>query len=223
MPAANIIQLRQLLREKLPAVRLGWGEAETARQAHWITGIAAIDEAHGGLPKGALAEVIAPQRGAGSALLRNALLRRAAAEKQIVALIDGHDSFDAAGEEPVLSRLLWVRGRSAEEALKAADLLLRDQNVTLVLLDLMMNPAQQIRRIAATTWFRFQRILESSSTICLVFTPQPMVSPAQVRLTLAPSRFTLESLEQAPETLVGELKLDLAAMGDSGMWKTLAT
>ena len=51
----------------------------------------------------------------------------------------------------VLSRLLWVRCRGAAEAMKAADLILRDGNLPLVLLDLAGNPPAQFWDIPATT------------------------------------------------------------------------
>jgi hypothetical protein len=212
MSAANIIQLRQLLKEKMPALRLGLEELTAQRLNHWPTGVPQIDEPlHGGLPGGALTEMVAVQRSSGSALLRNALLARAAREKQIVALIDGKDSLDVTTmEESVLSRLIWVRCQSADETLKAADLVLRDRNVPLVFLDLISNPATQIRRIPATTWFRFQRIVEQSSTVCLVLTPQPMISPAQARITLQPARFSLNALEREPAQLLTELNLEVS-------------
>lgn len=212
MPAANVIQLRQLLKEKMPALRLSLEELPSQRLNHWPTGLPPIDAPlHGGLPKGALTEMIAAQRGSGSALLRNALLARAAQEKQIVALIDGNDSLDVtAMDETVLSRLIWVRCHSAEESLKAADLLLRDRNVPLVFLDLISNPVAQIRRIPATTWFRFQRIVEQSSMVCVALTPQPMISPAQARITLLPTRFSLNALERGSEELLAELNLEVS-------------
>ncbi len=212
MSAANIIQLRQLLKEKMPEVRLSLEELPSQRQNHWATGLARIDEPlHGGLPKGALTEIAAPHRSSGSALLLHTLMRKAADENQIVALVDGNDSFDVTDvEETILTRLLWVRCHSAEEALKAADLLLRDRNVPLVLLDLIANPLAQVRRVPATTWFRFQRIVEQSSTVCIVFTPQPMVSPARARITLPSTRFSLEVLDRESEELVSELKLEVS-------------
>jgi hypothetical protein len=211
MPAANVIQLRQLLKEKLPGLRQNLEGASAQRQNGWKTGLTKLDAPlQGGLPKSALTEIVAAQRNSGSALLRNAFLRRAAGERQIITLVDGSDSFDATQvEEAVLSRLLWVRCRSAEESLKAADLLLRDQNVSLVLLDLIANPAAQLRRIPATTWFRFQRLIEQTSTVCLVFTPQPMIASASVRITLSPARFSLDALDREPEELLNELKFDV--------------
>jgi hypothetical protein len=212
MPAANVIQLRQLLREKMPELRLSLEELPSQRQHHWPTGLPQIDgPLHGGLPKGALTEIVATRRGAGSALLMKALLTQAAHKKEIVALVDGHDSFDVtAVEENLLARLLWVRCHSAEESLKAADLLLRDQNVPLVLLDLIANPVMQVRRIQASTWFRFQRIAEQGSTVCVVLTPQLMVSPAQARITLPSVKFSLETLEHEPEEVLAELKPEVS-------------
>jgi hypothetical protein len=210
MPAANVIQLRQLLKEKLPDLRLGFDGLQV--QTSWPTGVSQIDEPlQGGLPKGALIEITAGQRGSGSALLMSWLLRRAAQENQIIALVDGHDSFDVTAFDPeVLSRLLWVRCNSAEEALKASDLVLRDGNLSFVLLDLIANPAAQLRKIPATTWFRFQRIVEQTSTVCIVLTPQPMVSPAQVRISPGASRLSLSTLESEPDTLMKELKLEVS-------------
>jgi len=212
MPAARIIQLRQLLKEKMPELRLGVDELPTQRSLHWSTGVPQVDEPlNGGLPKGGLTEIVEPHRGSGSALLLHALLHKAAREHQIIALIDGADSFDVTRvEEEILSRLLWVRCRSADEALRAADLLLRDQNLPLLLLDLVGNPATSLRRIPTTAWFRFQRILEPTSTVCAVLTPQTMVSPAQVRITLQPSRFNIQTFEREPDELLRELKLEIS-------------
>src|SRR6185369_11459066 len=120
----------------------------------------------------------------------------------------GQDSLDVTQIGEDLSRLLWVRCRSAGEALKAADLLLRDSNLPLVLLDLAANPLAQLRKISATTWYRFQRILEPTSTVCLVLTPRAMVSPARTRVVLH-SRFSLDVLESEPAELLRELKVEV--------------
>src|ERR1051325_8888792 len=107
MPAANIIQLRQLLAEKFPGRSTRAGD-RPARTQCWTTGLAAVDEPlHGGLPRSALTEIVVERPGSGGARLLGSLLRRAAGEGRFVALVDGHDSFDVTqfpGE--VLSRLL---------------------------------------------------------------------------------------------------------------------
>src|SRR3954467_11395202 len=161
----NVIQLRQLLREKFPGLRTRADEFQIKARAGWASGIAKLDERlGGGFPKSAISEVIAPRRGCGSALLLLELLRRAAVTNQFAALVDGQDSFDAATvEQDTLSHLLWIRCQNAEEAIKATDLVLRDGNLPVVLLDLARNPEMQLRKIPAPTWYRFQRILEEST------------------------------------------------------------
>jgi len=210
MPAANIIELRQLLAERFPGLRSRADGLSAAKHAFWPTGLPQLDDPlRGGLTRGALAEVIAERCGSGSALLMTALIHRALGENKFVAVIDGQDSLDVTQLGGDLSRLLWVRCRSAEEAVKAADLLLRDGNLPLVLLDLIANPAAQLRKIPATTWYRFQRLLEQTSAVCVVLTPRAMVAPAPVRITLR-GRFSLNALEREPEELLRELKLEIA-------------
>jgi hypothetical protein len=102
-----------------------------------------------------------------------------------------------------LSHLLWIRCQNAGEAIKATDLVLRDGNLPVVLLDLALNPDAQLRKIPAPTWYRFQRIVEESAATFIVFTPRAMISPAQVRVTLR-SRFALEHVE------TDQVKLTLA-------------
>lgn len=209
MPAANIIELRQLLAERFPGLRTRADELSTAKHAAWPTGVPQLDgPLRGGLNQGALAEIVAERPGAGATLLMTALLHRALGENKFTAVIDGQDSLDVTQLGDNLSRLLWVRCRGTVEALKAADLLLRDGNLPLVLLDLTSNPAVQLRKIPATTWYRFQRLLEQTTAVCVVMVPRPMVAPAQVRITLR-SRFSIQALDREPQELLGELKLDI--------------
>jgi hypothetical protein len=210
MPAANVIQLRKLLAERFPGLRTRADELAAAPRDFWATGLRQIDEPlRGGLPKGALTEVVSERRGCGSALLMTAFIRQAFQEKQFAAVVDGNDSLDVTQIENDLSRLLWVRCHTANEALKATDLLLRDGNLPLVLLDLAANPATQLRKIPAPTWYRFQRLVEQASTVCVVLTSQAMVSPARVRIELR-SQFSLGALECDQEELLRELKLDIS-------------
>src|SRR5215467_5635142 len=209
----NIIQLRQMLKERFPGLRTNAEELSSDTRPLWPTGLRQIDDLlQGGFTKGALTEMVAERRAAGSALLACSLLQQAAQAGQIVAFVDGADSLEVTQlEESVLSRLLWVRCRSAAEALKATDLLLRDGNVPLVLLDIAINPEAQLRKVPATTWYRLQRLIEETSTVCIIFTPRAMVSPAHDRIFLH-SRFSLECLEQDQDKLLSDLKLEAAEM-----------
>jgi hypothetical protein len=207
----DIIQLRQLLAERFPGLRSHAREWGVRRANFRPTGLAGLDAAlDGGLSKGALTEIVAEQSGAGSTFLLCAILRQAAEEGQLSAFVDGSDSLDLTQFEPeVLSRLLWVRCRGAVEAMKATDLILRDGNLPLVLLDLAGNPAAQFRDIPATTWYRLQRLIEQTSTICVALTPRVMVAPAQARIFLR-SRFDLEAMDRERDELMAGLKLEVA-------------
>ena len=206
----NVIQLRQLLREKFPGLRTHADELPAKTRDGWPADLPQLDaRLGGGFAKSAITEVIAARPGCGSALLLVHLLREAAATNQFVALVDGQDSFDAAAvEQSALSRLLWIRCSNADEAMKAIDLVLRDGNLPLVLLDLALNPEAQLRKIPAPTWYRFQRIVEESAAVFIVFTPRAMISPAQARITLR-SRFDLGALERTQDELLRELEFQV--------------
>jgi len=83
-----------------------------------------------------------------------------------------------------LQHLLWVRCNKASESMKAADLLLRDGNFPLVIVDLVLNPPGELRKIPQTNWYRLQRLVEVLPTACLVLTRYEMVSSAQLKLVL---------------------------------------
>ena len=84
--------------------------------------------------------------------------------------------------------------RKAFDAVKAADFLLRDGNFPLVIVDLVLNPPQELRKIPQTSWYRLQRLVESSPTACLILSRQSIVSSAQLKIVLKNS-WTLAALE----------------------------
>src|SRR6476660_503121 len=189
---AKIIDLRNLLAERFPHPSL-----TTAKRL--ITGLPVLDESTGGgLPHGAIIELISPETSAGSASLIHALVHCAYRDNYLLALIDGRDSFDPCGlDKTWLQHLLWVRCRKASEAVKAADLLLRDGNFPLVIVDLVLNAPEELRKIPQTNWYRLQRLIELTPTACLVLTRYEMVGSAQLKLVLE-SSWNLESLELDP-------------------------
>jgi hypothetical protein len=164
------------------------------------SGIREMDALTGGLPRGCLTEVCgAASSGRTSVLL--AVLAAATQRQEACTLVDVSDAFDpvsatAAGVD--FERLLWVRcGGSGnighreghdfsrakgkkklaetpvEQALRVTDLLLQSGGFGMVMIDLGDVPFHTARRIPLTTWFRFQRAVERTSTVLFVITPAP--------------------------------------------------
>ena len=231
VPAGSVVALRNLLTERFP-------HAPAFAEGRLITGLSFLDQTiGGGLPKGAITELISPQVSAGSASLIHTLIqsesgtavpavgptgtlsaagRTRCGEPAMedsagetpsfptdkmsvprpVALIDGRDSFDP---QPLgnacLRHLLWVRCNKAFEAIKAADLLLRDGNFPLVIVDLVLNPPEELHKIPQTSWYRLQRLVEPTSIACLVLIRQSMVGSAQLKIVLE-NLWTLETFEK---------------------------
>ena len=199
MGATNkIVDLRKLLAERFPYPAI-------PAISVLPTGLSFLDQIAGrGLPKSAITELITPKVSAGSASLIHALLRSAQRDRHFVALIDGSDSFDpGSSDNSALRHLLWVRCRKAFDAIKAADFLLRDGNFPLVIVDLVLNSAGELRKIPQTSWYRLQRLVEAVPTACLVINRQGIVSSAQLKIVLDNS-WTLEALEN--ENLISDLR-----------------
>jgi hypothetical protein len=189
--AANrkIVDLRNLLAERFASSKPFSGIGEL------ITGIDLLDQ-NGGLAKGAITELTSPQPSAGSALLIHCLLQVALRDRFFLALVDGRDSFDVESAGPTaLAHLFWIRCETAAQAMKAADLLLRDGNFPLVILDLILNAAEELRRIPATSWYRSQRLVEASPTAFLVMSRHNLVPSARTKLVLE-NRWQLRDLQE---------------------------
>jgi hypothetical protein len=178
--AANhkVVDLRNLLAER-------FGSSQTSPSSgKLITGIDVLDQ-NGGLLKGAITELTSPHPSAGSGLLIHCLLKVAQRNRFFLALVDGRDSFDVeTAEFNALAHLFWVRCENAGQAMKAADLLLRDGNFPLVVLDLIFNAAGELRRTPATSWYRLQRLVEVSSTAFLVMSRHNLVPSARTKHVL---------------------------------------
>src|SRR5690242_13762022 len=161
--AAAIIDLRKALAQRFP---------QRSQPATTVlpTDLPFLDRvAGGGFPKSAITELISPRPRAGSASLIHALLRSAQGAQHFIALIDGSDSFDPnSSDNSALRHLLWIRCRKAFDAVKAADLLLRDGNFPLVIVDLLWNGPAELQKIPQTSWYRLQRLAEGVPSACLV-------------------------------------------------------
>lgn len=161
----SLAALRLLLAERFP-------QAAPRPAAVLPTGVAAIDEAgDGGLPVGGITEVVALAPSAGGQLLISSLLAATRARRMRAALVDAIDAFDPQSHEPpLLQHLVWVRCHTLDEAMHAADILVRDANLSLVIVDLRGVAGRALRRVPATTWYRLQRALERTDMAMVVLT-----------------------------------------------------
>jgi hypothetical protein len=134
------------------------------------SGIPSLDEAIGGLPRGAIVEILgSPSSGRTSLTLQ--ILAAVIQRGEVGALVDGTDAFDpesgaAAGID--MRRLLWVRCRNLDATLRSTDLLLQGGGFGAIALDLSDLPQQSVRGVPLAVWFRFQRVLENTLTVLLL-------------------------------------------------------
>ncbi len=135
-------------------------------------GIAAADRVlEGGLPVGAISEIVGPASSGRTSLALSFLAQRTA-EDRVCAWIDVHDVLDpesAAASGVDLRRLLWVRCRPEDprrfekpwsrmdQALRAADLLLQAGGFACIVLDFGDTAPEHGSRIPLATWFRFRQ------------------------------------------------------------------
>ena len=140
------------------------------------TGIAEIDRITGGLPRGAITEILGSASSGRTSLLHSALAA-STIRQEVCALVDASDSFDAtsaahAGTD--FDQLLWIRcGSIVDHAIKATDLLLQSGGFGLVALDLGDVPFVKSRRVQLSWWFRFKRAVENTPTALIVISHDP--------------------------------------------------
>jgi hypothetical protein len=138
------------------------------------TGIDAADELlDGGLPVGAISEIMGPAS-SGRTTFALSFVARLTSEARICAWVDVQDSLDpesAAANGVNLKQLLWVRCRDAvqnpagksrpwtrlDQAIRATDLLLQAGGFAAIVLDLADTAPEHANRIPLATWFRFRQ------------------------------------------------------------------
>ena len=172
------------------------------------SGIGSLDvHLHGGLPRGQLSEVVGPRSSGRTSLLQH-MLAEVTRRGELGAVIDTLDRWDPAGlaeRGADLSRVLWIRGsafasgsgpagaavissftgrrrsqvaQALDRAIKAVTLVLHAGGFGLVVLDIADVPVAVVRDLPFTTWMRLQRVLESSSTVCVVVAAEPLARSA---------------------------------------------
>lgn len=198
--SAKIIDLRRLLSERFPQAH-----QEVRFPDAFETGMEALDRF--GLQRGMAVEVVASRPSSGSALLLAGILRQGAAKRRWTALLDGRDSFDPQSLGDNACRwMLWARCRTAAEVTKAADLLLRDGNLPLVVADLRGNPVNEVRRMANPVWHRLRSEAAETGTVLLALTPTVVVGCADLRLEID-GQLTLCALDESESAARASIRL----------------
>jgi hypothetical protein len=196
-PSPRLALLRELLAEKFPEAPLNPGGVLPIGQP-------AFDGVDGGLRRGAVTE-LAGSPGSGG-LFIEAMLSTLQRRQYYAALVDAGSGFDPQGCDPTaLRRLLWIMCSDVKQSIRAADLLLRDANLPLVLLDLQLVAPRQLRGIPASTWHRFQRLVEQTSTAFVVLSPRPMVEAAQMRIMIN-NQWGLDAMRKRRGNLIGQIE-----------------
>ena len=168
--------------------------------------VRSIDDAlGGGLPAGRLTELVSPVASGGGQTVIAKLLRATQAARQRIALVDGSDGFaPEAVPDEMLRHLVWVRCRVPEQAFAAADILVRDGNYAVVVMDLRGCAERVLHRTPAATWYRLQRAAEGSSVAVLVQTQSLLVPAVPWRLILG-SPLSLADAHSPREAVAGRL------------------
>ena len=161
--ASTLSALRSLLAARFPE--------KNRRPAGCVpTGVAAVDEAlGGGLPVGRLTEVVSAVASSGGQTLLTRLIEETRVARRRIALVDGADGFAPESvSADALRHVVWVRGQDLAQALASADVLVRDGNFAVVVVDLRGCDERALRKTPSATWHRLHRATEAGATAVLV-------------------------------------------------------
>ena len=202
--ASKVIAFRDFLRARFPEANVAGRLDEAQTQSRALFELGPLD-----LTKGAITEVVAPSAGCGAGLLLAELLQQDRTCRELIALIDGSDAFDPWSICPeALERLLWARCKEPAMAIKAADLLLRDGNMPLVILDLQSHAPRTLQRFPSSVWHRLRMLAEKSGGCLCAFTPARLVSCARTRVRMT-GGFQLSHSCQDRAALLTELSFQI--------------
>jgi hypothetical protein len=180
--AALRLQIEQDLEARIPSALTP--APRTIREVA-STGINAADDLlDGGLPVGAITEILGPAS-SGRTTFALSFVAQRTAEARICAWIDVQDALDpesAAANGVNLRQLLWVRCRDAgtdkagrsrpwtrlDQALRATDLLLQAGGFAAIVLDLAEIAPEHANRIPLATWFRYRQAADRTRCSLLV-------------------------------------------------------
>lgn len=168
------------------------------------TGIAEVDALLHGCPRGRITEILGPASSGRTSVLQS-LLAASTGRGEVCALIDSTDAFDpvsAAAAGVDLARLVWVRcAGDVENAMRAADLVLHGGGFGVIALDLCEADPKETRRIPASYWFRFQRVVEKTPSVLAVLARESHAKSSSA-LTIEMRRKQAAFRGQAPYQLL---------------------
>ncbi len=200
MPASpKILELRKILADRFPQTS---GAGSLCIPTGWFPLDSLLG---GGLPKGAITQLVTPNISSGGAVVLHEIISSMQHLAQHVALIDCKDCFEPGADHPLL---LWIRCHNLRQALKATDLILRDGNLSLVILDFKENQDRELRQIPGSTWYRFQRIIEESRNTLLAITRHPVVVNAQITVSTL-HRLSIDDLSTQRIDLIKFIRLEI--------------
>lgn len=184
-------------------------EKITVQKGSFVTGLQDIDRVcGGGIPGGALCEFLAPRNSCGAQTVLRHLLQAARRQLLYVALVEMGSAFDPGSvPESALESLLWLQCKTVKAALQAADVIVRDDNISLLLIDLRAAGRNPSGGIAGTAWYRLQRALAKTSTATILFARQPVSTASRLRweVTGQCQLEDLDTLSPAEKVLANKL------------------
>ena len=190
----NLLTIETLIRER------GFGRTlskqEKPKYPPIPTGFEGLDaRLGGGLPRGAISEVIGPCSSGRTGLMLAALAQATQAE-ETTAYIDATDCLDprsAEGAGVALRRLLWIRcsaggrmrlGRTAaletreDQAWVAANLVVSAGGFGVIAIDLGGLTERKLRAWQRRPWMRLKQVLENTSTALAVLSEKHLTGSA---------------------------------------------
>ncbi len=161
----------------------------------------------GGFQAGAFYEFVeAAGRPGGASLVLESALEAAQERNEYFALIDACDGFcPETTDSTLLKNLFWARCQQVEEALQAADYLVRDRNFHWLCLDFRGESPAVLEKIPSSRWFRLQRAAKSAGQVFLTFLPVPCAVAANKRFCLEPA-FTAAAFDLPRRELLAHLR-----------------
>lgn len=202
-PLASIAQLRSLV--------AAWTPPPVSRNgAGTATGVPGIDAAlGGGLPAGRVTELVAPGPSCGAELVLASLLATTRTARQRVALVDAANGFVPANyRADHLRHLVWIRAHTLAETLKCADVLVRDGNYAVLVLDLRGVTPRAVRQQPSSVWHRWRLAVEPTPCAVLVLTPASLVPAVPWRLVLR-TPATLDDLRRTRSSRIAALTIEV--------------